>query len=360
MKIVHLNFGLETGGTESMLVDILNEQSAFATIHLVVINNTYHAGLLNRIDNRVRVHLIDRPLGSRNPVYLLRLNSLLWRIKPDVIHCHNPNTVAHFRYPCRKYLTVHDVHVPATHFRQFDLLFAISKIVRGDIKNRSGRSANVVYNGIPVAMIRPKRRSYSGGLFRLVQISRLVHQKKGQHILLHAIHQLTSTYGLTNIQLDFIGDGDSLPVLTEQIKEYKLEPYVRFLGLKDRTYVYQHLAEYDLLVQPSLYEGFGLTVAEAMVAGVPVLVSDIEGPLEIINQGAFGSTFMSGQADDCARQLQSIISAYATHAFQEKIVLAQMHAKEAFDVRRTARQYLTAYNQPAYPTFEPLLSTQSV
>ncbi|GAB3895567.1 glycosyltransferase [Spirosoma agri] len=360
MRIIHLNFGLETGGTETMLVDILNEQCQFVDLHLVIINATYNPALLARIDQRVQVHLIDRPAGSRNPGYLVKLNRLLWRLKPDVIHCHNPKAVTLLRQSCRKYLTVHDVTVPTTYFRQYNRLFAISSIVQTDIKQRSGLDAAVIYNGVPAATIRQKYPPYSNGPFRMVQISRLMHQKKGQHILLHALNQLITEFGLDTIHLDFIGEGDSWAILKNMVTELKLEPYVSFLGLKDRAYIYQQLAEYDLLVQPSLYEGFGLTVVEAMAAGVPVLVSDIDGPLEIINTGTFGTSFTTGNADDCADHIRTIISESTTDHFQQKIYQAKVHARSAFTVQRTAQEYLDAYALPDNVPFISFLSAKTV
>ena len=63
--------------------------------------------------------------------------------------------------------------------------------------------------------------------------------------------------------------------------ELHAETYVRFLGKQTQDYVAAHLTDYDLFVQPSRWEGFGLTVAEAMAAGVPVLVSEGQGPAEV-------------------------------------------------------------------------------
>lgn len=69
-----------------------------------------------------------------------------------------------------------------------------------------------------------------------------------------------------------------------------LEDHVIFEGLKEQAWIYENLCRYDLFIQPSRYEGFGLTVAEAISAKVPVLVSNIEGPLEIIDGGRLGMT----------------------------------------------------------------------
>ncbi|GAB3929260.1 glycosyltransferase [Larkinella terrae] len=343
MKIVHLNFSLEFGGTETMLVDIVNEQCQHAEIYLIILNDVYNISLVEKIDSRVHLIRIGRPAGSRNPYYLLKLNYVIRRLKPSCIHCHNELLGRLlFRLP-NNYLTVHDTRVPTANFGGFSKLFAISRSVQQDIKQRTGLDSALVYNGIPVRSIRSKEGNDPTIPFRVVQISRLIHEKKGQHVLLQAVSQLIHSPEAPNIQVDLIGTGQSLAELTGLVADLKLEKHVAFLGPRDRSYVHEHLREYHLLVQPSFFEGFGLTVAEAMAAGVPVLVSDIEGPLELTNRDEFGSVFSVGDVSDCAKRIREIIENYATSAFQEKITNARSRVRERFDVRRTAHEYLTAY-----------------
>ena len=126
-------------------------------------------------------------------------------------------------------------------------------------------------------------------------------------------------------------------------KKNDLENQVNFLGFKDRNYIYKHIKDYDLLLQPSLYEGFGLTVVEAMAAKVPVLVSNIEGPMEVIENGKFGYFFEVGNPKDLSLQIDKIIKNYGENKFILNIEVARKRVIGKFDIKHTAQNYINSY-----------------
>ena len=77
-------------------------------------------------------------------------------------------------------------------------------------------------------------------------------------------------------------------------KERRLEGFCSFLGHRPRAWVHEHLQDYDLFVHPARYEGFGLVVAEAMAAGVPVLVFRRRRPDANRAESLVGDFFRSG------------------------------------------------------------------
>ena len=91
MKIAHIIFCLSTGGAETMLIDIINQQSKDNEISLIVINKNYSIDLVNKVNNNINIYLINRQEGSLNPYYYIKFNIILTKIKPDIIHCHNSN-----------------------------------------------------------------------------------------------------------------------------------------------------------------------------------------------------------------------------------------------------------------------------
>ncbi len=342
MKIVHLIFDLNIGGAETMLVDIVNEQVKTENVSLIVVNKQVNEKLLNQIDHRVRVILIGRKEKSLTPLPIISLNISLLKIKPDVIHCHNNSLIRIILKKQKCVLTVHDMNIPGKYFKYYSKVFAISNSVKNDIEKRTSIIPILIYNGIKIDSIE-KKKDYNFDVFNIVQVSSLNHNKKGQHILLNAINILVNEEGIKNIKLDFIGEGKSLTFLKKLVNDYSLHNYVNFLGLKDRNYIYEYLKDYNLLVQPSLYEGFGLSIVEAMAAKVPVLISDSEGPIEISQNGKYGWVFKCSDKNDLTMSILSIINSYNDKSTMSKINMAYNHSIQNFSVEETSKKYINNY-----------------
>jgi glycosyltransferase involved in cell wall biosynthesis len=344
MKVVHLIYAFPVGGKESMLVDIINEQCNYEAITLIILNDYYDKSLISLISNKVTVYLLKRKVGSRNLIPILRLNYVLLKINPSVIHCHD-YSLASLITPMiksRKILTIHNMNICTKHHSKYNQLFAISKAVQNDIKRRSNFNSVVINNGIKVDAIQLKDGKKSKE-FRIVQVGRLDHNQKGQHILFESLSILIYKYNIRNLHLDIIGEGPSLNYLLDVATALNIKSYLSFLGLRDRTYIYSHLQDYDLLVQPSLFEGFGLTIVEALAAGIEVLVSDIDGPLEIIENIGHGHKFKSGNSEDCAQKVFEIYSNCNIFDYQVRFELQRQACKELFDIEVTTNNYLNEY-----------------
>ena len=323
-----------------MLVDIVNEQCKTDEVQLIIVNESNDL-LLKEISPRVRVDRICRPQGSKNPFYILKLNFILFQQKPEVIHAHDASLaklIPFFR-AAMKILTVHDTKLDGSDYPKFNQLITISEAVYRDVKARTGIESIIVYNGIVVEKIKFKNhvKNNENKVFKIVQVSRLSVHKKGQDILIKAVSRLI--HKGYDIQLDFIGEGESSSVLKELVKEEKITKNVNFLGLKDRKFIYNTLCEYDLFVQPSRQEGFGLTVAEAMAAGVPVLVSNIEGPIEITNYGEYGFLFKTEDYLDCANNIESIIVGDA----KIDSLKVREYVKAKYDISNMVNKYREIY-----------------
>ncbi len=345
MRVVHLFWGLEVGGTETMLADIVNEQVLNAEVHIVVISNRYDRSVLSSLDARVGVTCINRPVSSRNPWYLIKLDRVLRRLRADILHSHAEHIID--AIPFRKtpiVATIHETGVTLPNsIRKHQGIFVISEAVKQDILARYPElDVKVVYNGIRFSGIRQKER-YGGKPFRVVQISRLMHQKKGQDILIRALSHVIEKVGEGALTVDFIGEGESRGFLEDLASDLGVGRWCRFLGLRSRQETYDLLPAYDLLVQPSRHEGFGLTVVEGMAARVPVLASDIEGPMEIVDGGRYGSFFRNEDFQDCGDRIIEIMELSRDPEMAGRMKEVYEYARGRFDIGVTAKKYLEEY-----------------
>lgn len=331
-----------------MLVDIVNEQSLSEDVTLIVGNAAVEESLVDRISQRVHIRLLGRPKGSRNPWYLVKLCRMLKELKPDVIHAHLDSFIRLLKYiDSPRVLTLHTTGISLTpQVYQYDAVYCISAAVKHDIEKRYPQLAtSIIQNGINISGMQ-KKSSYGNKPFRMVQVSRLDYHQKGQDILLSAMKKVNDSLGeVGQVMVDFIGEGPSKNYLVQLTEDLKLAECCRFLGIRSRREVYENLHSYDLLVQPSRIEGFGLSIVEAMAAGLPVLVSDVEGPMEVIDRGRYGYFFRTMDADDCAKQILEIMRLSATPEFVNDRKLAEQHAKSRYDVATTAKEYLMDYSR---------------
>lgn len=327
-----------------MIINIANEQAKTEDVIVMIINDDYDEHLLSLFDKVVKIVLIGRPRSSKNPLWLLKLNYEIWKQHPDVVHSHYEKIVMYLiRIGYKFVYTIHGFTIPPRYLRKNRNLVAISKGIKEDVKERACIDSTVIYNGIRVSDIRKKNGTnvYNKEReFRIVQVSRLFHEIKGQDVLISAIVKLKAK-GYTNISLDFIGEGASEEFLRNLVKKMNLSK-VSFLGTKPVEYIAEHLKDYDMFVQASRHEGFGLTVAEAMAAKVPVVVSDCSGLLEVVDDGKYSKVFKKGDADDCARKIEQLIKT-DSQTLQKRVDEAWEYVNENFNVKKTARKYIDFY-----------------
>jgi sugar transferase (PEP-CTERM/EpsH1 system associated) len=87
-------------------------------------------------------------------------------------------------------------------------------------------------------------------------------------------------------RLLLVGDGPQMEELRALVNELGLKRDVLFAGR--RTDVPQCLQAMDIYIQPSFYEGFSMTILEAMSSGLPVIAFDVGGTHEMLVHGVNG------------------------------------------------------------------------
>jgi glycosyltransferase involved in cell wall biosynthesis len=125
-------------------------------------------------------------------------------------------------------------------------------------------------------------------------------QVKGLHLVLPILPELIKKYPDVHL---YIGGNDPVgksniksllrrsPLgwyLKHQIKKYKLDKFVTFLGVQNEQQVVQNLKDAHVFLSASLIENSPNSVGEALVVGTPVVSSDVGGVKDFIKHGENG------------------------------------------------------------------------
>ena len=128
--------------------------------------------------------------------------------------------------------------------------------------------------------------------------------------------------------------------LRAQAAALRIEGDTRFLGWVDADDLEGLYAVADGFVMPSLYEGFGLPVLEAMARGVPVACSDRSSLPEVAGHAA-----LLFDPEDVAAIAAALDSLVNDEAAAERLRAAGPERARRFSWERTARSTLDAYSR---------------
>ena len=133
------------------------------------------------------------------------------------------------------------------------------------------------------------------GPLRVVWVGRMRRYKRVD-VLLRAFALLIVQ--IPNVQLDVIGDGPEAGSLADLAKGLNLGPSsVAFHGPVDETTKWELLTKASVLVQPSMKEGWGRTVLEAGIIGVPSVASDVPGLRDAVIHDRTGLLVPAGDVE---------------------------------------------------------------
>jgi len=223
---------------------------------------------------------------------------------------------------------------------------ATCKAVADTIQKRegiSGSKVTVIYNGIecfsPAGLV-PRKRAPSP--LMLISIGRLS-PEKGHNTLLNALAHL-NTHDVP-VQLNLVGQGDSQASLAERAARPDLTGLVRMLG--SRRDVPELLANADIFVLPSDWEGVSMALLEAMAAGLPVVATTVGGTPEVVMDGVTG--FLVPPRDPPALANALSILLQDPDLRQRMGEAGRQRAFDLFNIVHTVQQTLSLYERLIHP-----------
>lgn len=218
-------------------------------------------------------------------------------------------------------------------YTRYNKVICVSRVVENVMNNHYGiHQTQTIYNlidadSIIAQSIKPTILSASQG-FKIVTVGRLVPQK-GYDKLIPIIAKLREKGSY--IHLLIIGTGTELANLEHISRQYGVADSVVFMGYQKNPYPIMRQA--DLLVCSSRVEGFGLTIVEAMILGLPVISMKCSGPEELLQGGKYGEL-----CDDYDALAEAIGRAYSDTDYLQELQKKSLAGRTCFNIQQSIQQ----------------------
>jgi glycosyltransferase involved in cell wall biosynthesis len=307
----------QVGGTEIYLRHLIAALDSLTTPHEIVVFTNRETGRLGRHCVELPIHATSRP---RRILYeQFALPGILRRERIDVVL--NPGFTAPLFLGIPQVTVFHDLQHKRhpEYFRWFDLPFwrfflwaaahrsdcviAVSEAARADMLtfyHLDPAKVSVVPHGVEPEFFQLASRREDGGYLLWPSTT---HPHKNHVRFLHVFARFCVKNERFRLVLTGVR-GHSAASVEALVRQLHLENRVELKGWIDRQDLYELFRRATGLVYPTLFEGFGMPVLEAMAAGLPVACSDIE-PLKSMTAGA-AILFNPNDDNDIERALEAL------------------------------------------------------
>ncbi len=300
IKIIHYNECRELGGTLMAVKNLVNalDKTKFKNY---LFNKDYPD--INELKNFINNNDIEI---SNDLKSISHITKKIRRIKPDIVHLH-----LHWVTKCTdgligakmagvKYLAASDYHVNPIYvgwsrmFRKwlFNYLvnINITETEKGkEILNkffwiRKSRIKDILV-GIPLKGRAVTSPAMTDSKYFIIGMVAMFYKRKGHEYLFYALKDILALYPDVRLHLYSFG-GEEEDNIRKLSSGLCLDDYIFYhIGEKDLTQAYNNM---DIFVFPSLEEGQGIVLLEAMSYGKAVVTTDIKGCGEVVRNGIDG------------------------------------------------------------------------
>lgn len=351
-KIAYIVPTLDAGGAERFILDLIKhlDLSLFAPT-LILFN---HGGFFMAEAVRAKIDLVVlTKRGKFDPFNFWQLYRAVQKIKPAIVHTQLGGDI--YGRLVARLLAVPVIVSTEQNVQRSESVWmrnlkrwtarfatkivAISQAVKTDMMARYRIPENqteIIHNGLEIDKFLVAARPPHSDQIIFGSVGRLTEQKN-YSLLLNALAALKDY----NWECRLVGEGELRPALERQIQDLGLTTRVKLLGLQ--ADIRGFLSGLDVFVLPSLWEGLGIVLLEAGLAGLPVVASRVDGISEIITDGATGLLFESNNQEDLIIKLKQVldnIDQPEVAALGENL---QLDIQARFDINAIAQKYQDLY-----------------
>ena len=316
LKILHIDPERHWGGGEAQVLDLLSYLAERGHRNDLL---THPDGRLFRESQVLSVRTI--PLVVRNDLDLRpvpRLRRLIRDNNYDIIHFHTKRAHALSFWlsrgtPRPKYVVTRRMDYPEAsnwytrclYNRKVDGVVAVSQRI-SELLVQAGvapEKIRLIHDGIdprPFESAANNRDMHTDCV--VVGMAAVFEERKGHRFLLEAARRLKAQ--VCRIQYRLAGDGSLRQSLEKTATRLGLKDDVQFLGFVSDIPTF--LSQVDIFVLPSLFEGLGVAVLEAMAAGKAVIASRVGGLAEVVLDGVTGFLVAPGDAEGLANAIAKL------------------------------------------------------
>jgi glycosyltransferase involved in cell wall biosynthesis len=275
MKIINAMFSKVNGGLEQVFLNY--NPTLMAQGHEVISVVHPQAEVLHACPQG-QVRTIHN-YNQYDFIAILKLRRLIQHERPDCIITHSYRAAYLFKKTRTRVPKIAVCHVQGHYNFGADAIIAITEQMRSDIIN-SGIPADKVFvvpNMVPSQNLLSYKPLNQNKVPIIGVCARFV-SMKGIDLFLAALAELKKRNCLFKAHI--AGDGPEKDIYLRLIQEYQLTNEVTLLGwVEDRSQFYNSL---DIFCLPSRKEAFGLVILESMMHSLPMALTALPGPLEII------------------------------------------------------------------------------
>ena len=205
-----------------------------------------------------------------------------------------------------------------------------------------------IYNAVNIQRIEKHAHAASRAVMKkrngienklVVGIVARLRSEKGHAFLFHSMKQVYRS--APNALLAVVGDGPDALALRDLADKLEIAGSILWLGAKSQEETFALYGMMDVVVVPSEFEGFGLSAAEAMAAGVPVVASNVDGLLEVVEDGVSGILVPFGDVKKMTSSLLAVL--FDTVKAKEMGKKGRERVEDLFSLARFDKAISAAY-----------------